>query len=135
MDEYANFKINRVIYNMFDGVLPSSSPSYKSLLERIDFSKTTKTHINTLIEKVEKVYTSPSNITQVLFIFLGRLQYYTDITKVMLSEFNEFSVKKNNFKKFLYLNKFKKAFGNNFLIEWGILDESNNSIFSKVIEH
>jgi len=133
MDEYAKFKINKVIYNIFDTVLPTSGSTYKSLLDRIDFTKTSEANITKLTEKLEKVYITPDNISQVLFIFLGPLQYYSDISKAMLSEWNEFSAKKKNFSKFLYLAKFKQAFGDNFLIEWGILDARNNYLFAKAI--
>ena len=127
-----NSKITKVIYNILKKKLPTKSETYKDILTSIQI-KTPGDEISaSVLNKLENLYTNPANVEQILFLFVGALDQYENITPALLNDFSQFIITQRPLANYSDLKKLKKAFGNDFNTKLSITAADDTYLYSKI---
>ena len=129
---YNNSKVTKVVYNIIEKKIPSKTETYKDILEEIEIETIDSGIPTNIITKLEKLYTHPKNVKQILFLFIGSLDQYENLTHAILNDFSQYIISNKNFTKYKNLKILKKAFGNDFNIKLNITATDNSYLYSKI---
>uniref|UniRef100_A0A6C0B417 Uncharacterized protein n=1 Tax=viral metagenome TaxID=1070528 RepID=A0A6C0B417_9ZZZZ len=132
MEHDNNYKIMKVIYNIFTKKIPSNAETYKDILTSINIKNIDSEIPSTIINKLEQLYIKPKNIDQIMFLFIGELDKYEGITTTILNDFSQFIITGKKISTYKNLKILKKAFGTNFNTELNITSQSGEYLYSKI---